>query len=64
MPFYYIVLSAGSSTLVMYLNICTTNFLIILIIIKQNVASFNLVKYWIFSKEESLQIGQITHVIS
>lgn len=32
-------------------------------IIKQNIASFNLMKYVIFSKEKSLQIGHITHVI-
>lgn len=64
MPFYYILLWARFSAQAMYLNIYTTDFLIILMIINPNVASFNLVKYVIFSKEECLQIGHTTHVIS
>lgn len=50
MPFYYVLLSSESSALAIYLNMCTTDFFIILIIIKQNVTSINLVKYVKFSK--------------
>lgn len=59
MPFFYILLSVGSSTLAIYLNIYSAYFLIIFMVVKENVASFNLVKYVIFNKAGFVQIGHL-----